>query len=432
MTDQPTTTLTVLPPQVTEMQRLPQLLEKNIPILNKRKGKAHAALDEIPEKITSKDQAEEAIAILAAVRDVYNANKDMRMEMTNITDEFKDMVMEFERDFNPDAKAKSRYNEKRKVVEAWQQEEHDRVQREKQEAASRKELENLKVDYRAKMLENLTNMVINGTKKVDSGSKDYFEASVVDNFDARAEQYKSQKPKLKQSDYDAAFMRPVDPIGSKNMELMSKEDYIRYVVEVQQEETFDKWNTKFIESISPIINAWRARIHDLKKNLLEVEELRKKDVDAATALQETQKAEVQKQVETRQEQLDVFAQQNKEKIQEESDMQKMSNSFAEQGVVQQAGDAGKTKYVLKFIDPKLAPKGFLEIMYHVMASPEFQEAYPVFQKRDAKTKKLLTDDKGRPVYIEAVQWWIDFFLDVSKADITGTKVDQDAKITVRK
>lgn len=423
MTDQPTTTLAVLPAQVTEMQRLPQLLEKNIPIMEKRKVKANAALDEIPVKITSKDEAEDANAILAAVRDVYNANKDMRMEMTNITDGFKDMAMEYERDFNPDAKAKSKYNEKKKVLEAWQQEEHDRVQKEKQEAAKRKELENLKVDLKAQILQNLSNNVIETVKIADQYARNLFAALEPGNFDQESEKFKKQKPKLKQETYDKCFEVPW------NTTLMTKEQYGEFCASVKAEETYDRWNAAIQEAVAPVLNEWRARIPDLKQEMLQKhnaseEERVKLDKERADRDEQEKKQ--------RQEQLDMFAKQNQEKIQEDAGMQKISNSFAEQGVVQQAGDAGRTKRVLKFSEAKQAPTAFMNILYHVLASPKFQEAYPVFQKRDAKTKKLLFDDKQRPIYIDQVQWFIDFFLDHCDALVPGTSETEDAKVTIRK
>jgi predicted transcriptional regulator len=426
-----TTNNPLLPEQVQDMQKLPALLETYLPKMGKYKARALAVLDTIgPINEDGEEEMEDAISKLAAVRDVYNANNKMRMEMTSITDAFKDMVMEFERDLDPKTGAKSKYNEKKKFLEEAQQRKQDKIEKERQAQAKRKEVENFKVDLRAKMLENLTNLLTNGVKKVDSGSKDFFDAATLEDFDARANTYKSNKPKLKQSDYDACFVQPF-PSGTKEDQLIPPGDYKRFVEEVQQEETYDKWNTQFVEKISPIINEWRAKIPDLKKQKQEVAELAKKSQADADALKKKQDEEAATKQQERQAELDAQAQQAQDKIAKEADIEKTMNNFAEQGVNQNLGDPGKVKLILKFSDPKKAPKAFLEIIYQSMANADFATNFPVFQKRD-KSKKLMVDEKNRPVYIDAVQWWIDWWLDNCNGTVDGTEIHKDSKVTIRK
>lgn len=423
-TTQPITTTNLPAPVQSMREQLPALLEKNLPLLQKRSLKADAALDLITT-VDSDEEIEDAIAVLAAVRDVYNAQYEMRKEMTDITDSFKDIIMEYERPFNPDAKAKNKYNDKKKIIEAAQQRKHDRIQAEKAEAAKRKEMENHKVDLKTKMLENLNAMVAASIKRVDGGSKDFFAASTVETFDERAETYKKQKPKLKQADYDSCFQ------VTFNMDLIKPDEVAILVTEVKVEQTYDIWNNAFVEAISPVINEWRAKIPDLKKQLLAVEELRKQDSQKADELKAQQEAEAKKQQEQRQAQLDQAVAEQNQKIQDDASVQKMSNSFAEQAVTQTAGDVGRTKLVMKFTDPKKAPTGFLKIIYECMAHPDFMSKFPGFQKRDSKNK-LMVDDKNRPVYIEAVQWWIDFWIANCDSVIEGATLYEDAKVTVRK
>src|SRR5688572_16048575 len=99
MSDTTNTTTEIVPVQAMREQ-LPALLEKNVPFLEKYSAKADAALDEIVQ-VTSDQEAEDANDILAAVRDVHNAMVPKRMEMTKITDAFKDVLMEYERPFDP-------------------------------------------------------------------------------------------------------------------------------------------------------------------------------------------------------------------------------------------------------------------------------------------------------------------------------------------
>lgn len=405
-------------------EKLPALLEKHIPSLQRGSEACDAALDEITGCNTA-EEYEQHMATLADVREGYEKLKKKRMELTGMVDAFKDIMMEYERPFNHDTKAPSKYNEKKKFLIDFNQREHDRLQKEKAEAAKKKDVENHKVDLRAKMLENLSNMVVARVKHADNGSKDYFAVSTLTNFDERAEALKKMKIKLKQEDYDACF------VTTYNKELLNLTEVQEFITSIKQEETYDKWNSAVQESASPIVNEWRARIPELKKQLQDVAELEAKNKEAAEELKQKQKDEAEAQSKQRQEQLDLALSNQKESIQEEANMNKMSNEFVAQAATKGIGDPGKTKLVMKFTDPKLAPKAFMEIQYHCMSHPDFISSYPCFQRRDTK-KKLMSDDKGRPVYIEAVQWWIDWFLNNCDAAITGTMISEDAKITVKR
>lgn len=421
-----TTNLPVLAPAEELKKKLPELLESNLPKLIKWHNKADAALDEIPEKINNDEEAEDVNATLAAVRDVYKAVNEKRTEITEVTDKLKNMLMEYERPFNPQ-NDKSKYNEKRKVLERYQQEKHDKIQREKAEAAKRKEAENFKIDLRAKMLTNLSDMLALAIQKSDTASREFFEKCTLETFDASANTYKSMKIQLKEKLYDECFICP-DDMMAKAKELLAGGDFSSIVAALQAEEPYDKWNNAFVEKAAPIVNEWRAKIPDLKAELVAVAEASKKSQAEADALKAKQKEEADRKAKERQDKLDQEAKEQKAKIEEEAGMNKMSNEFAAQALTQELPDAGKTKLVLKFSDPKSTPKGFMEILYHCMSHKDF----PGFQKRDAKTKKLVVDDKGRPEYIVPVQWWIDWFLENCNADISGAIITEDAKITVRK
>lgn len=420
-----TTTNGNLPVPVQQMrEQLPALLEKNLPLLEKWSQRAHAALDQIGS-VETDEEIEEGITILAAVRDVYTKSSETRKELTDITDAFKDILMEFERPFNPDAKARSRYNEKKKLIEAAQQKKLDRLREEQAAQARKKELENHKVDMKSRVLENLTAMVTNSIKRVDSGSRDYFASATIEDFDKKADTYKGNKPKLKQVDYDTCFQ------VTFNFDLIKPDEVALFIEEIKTEQTYEIWNNAFIEAISPVLNEWRAKIPDLKAQLLEVEELRKQDAAKADELRKQQQEQAAKETEARQKQLDEAAAEQNRKIQEDANLDKMSNEFASQAAAQNMDDAGRIKLVLKFTDAKKAPTGFLKIIYDCMAHPDFQSQFPGFQKRDTK-KKLMVDEKNRPVYIDWVQSWIDFWLANCDGVVEGTTIYEDSRVTIRK
>ncbi len=422
MSDTTTTTNGVnLPAPLAQIrEQLPVLLQTHLPWMKEKHDAADALLESITMP-TNSEEREDVIAKLAGVSKVFTAIQDRRKQMTEITDAFKDEAMKFERPFDTKAGAKSKYQEKRKLVEEYDQQELEKKQKFEAEVAKRKEVENLKVDLRAKMLENLSNMVINAVKRVDSGSKDYFDAATVEDFDKKAEAYKNNRPKLKQTEYDGCFL----PTYGNPPGIITAEDLGLLIEDVKKEETFEKWNTAFVEAISPIINQWRALIPDLKQQKIQLQEAQTKSAEEAKKLQEEQQKKNDEAFQQRQTQLDAVAKEQQTKIQEEADTNKTMNELQSQASMW-GSEAGPTKLVLKFTEMKEMPKAFMAIIYHSMAHPDF----PGIQKRDAK-KKLMTDDKGRPVYIEAIQWWIDFFLKNCNADVPNTKVFEDAKTTIR-
>src|SRR5690606_10414057 len=101
----------------------------------------------------------------------------------------------------------------------------------------------------------------------------------------------SQEPHLKKIAYDQCFVEEVDGIPITKM----NEDIIALFNDIKAVESYEKWDKAFIEQASPIINEWRAKIPDLKANLIEVVELEKKNRAEAEALKAKQKEEADRQ-----------------------------------------------------------------------------------------------------------------------------------------
>lgn len=413
---QPTTALV---PTQQLREKLPALIESNLPNIIKWHDRADIALDQIV-KVSNEEEYEEAQAVLAAVRDVYGAISKNRKEITEVTDQLKKALMDYERPFDPNSD-KSKYSEKRKMLEQYKQAEHERIMKEKREAARRTELQNHKVDLKSEMLSNLNKMLMERVKLSDTGSKDFFDNCTLETFDAKAETFKMVKPKLKIEAYEACFK------VTHNPDKITAEELQALINEVKAEEPFDKWNEAFLEQAMPIINAWRARIPELKKQKEELAELEKKNADEAAALRARQKEEEERLSRERQAEIDRQAEENRKRIEEEASMSKMSNAFAEQAATQQLDTAPRTKLVMKFTNMEMMPKAFMTIVYHCVSHKDF----PGIQRRDAK-KKLMVDDKGRPEYVPAIDWWLDFFVKNCDAHVEGTVVYEDAIITIRK
>lgn len=360
---------------------------------------------------------------LALVKDQYNKILALRKPITEQTDAFKEYMMQFERPFNPTSAKSNPYLEKRKLQEQYEQKKLDAKRKLEQETAKKKALENLKVDLKTMVLEKLSNNVIETVKKADEYARTLFNTLTVENFDEESERFKKQKPKLKQETYDNCF-GVYKLLLDAEKSIITSEQFDEFITQTKAEETYDKWNVKIQEGVAPILNEWRAKIPDLKKELIT-----RTNADAETKKhleQEKAKRDAEDKA-TREQELQKMQQQNQQNLNEEAQLLKMGNELQSQAVIQQAGDTSAVTLVLKFTEDNKIGKALMQIMYHCMSHKDF----PGIQKRD-RTKKLIVDDKGRPEYVEGVQWWIDFFLKNCNAHVDGTTVFEDAKIQVRR
>lgn len=403
-------------PQLLEIKSVAEKVETILPKLVKGNANCLAILSEI-KVIENDEQFENATTDLVDVRTTYDKMKALRMEVTDVLMELKDELMSYERPLNT-TDAKSEYSRARKVLETYQQEKLEKVRAEQALQAKKKDQDNHKVDLRAKMIENLANNVVETIKTADQYSKMLFDSLPLDIFDEKAETFKKQKPKLKQENYDKCFAM------HHNTALLTKMEFDALVSDVKVNEPYDKWNEALIEAVAPIMNEWRARIPEIKEEKIKIAAAQGEE---KVKLEAEAKAKFDLELKQRQDNLDAAAKEQKEMIQSDANMEKMSNEFASQAANQNLDDAGKVKLILKFVDAKTTPKALFEIMYHVFSHKDF----PGIQKRD-KVKKLVFDAKGRPEYIDPVQWWVDFFMDNCDAHIENTVITEDAKIVVRK
>ncbi len=404
-------------PQLQEIKSITTSIEEVLPKLKKGHDNCLVVLSEITA-IDSDEAYESANTDLADVRTAFKKMQDMRMGITKKMDDAKEFLMSFEKPISTDAKANNEYNRVRKMMEAYQQEKLEKKRKEEAEIAKKKDLENHKVDLRAKMRENLITNVSETIKIADGYAKTLFDNLPLEIFDEEADKFKKSKPKLKQDKYDSCFAVPY------RTDLMTKEEAQALIDEVKAVETYEVWNSAVIEAVSPILNEWRAKIPDIKA---EKEKIAAAQGEEKVRLEAEAKAKADLELKQRQDSIDKAANEQKTQIAQDASMDKMSNEFASQAAAQTLDDAGKVKLILKFKDPKTTPKALFAIMYHVFSHKDF----PGIQKRD-KAKKLLFDDKGRPEYIEPVQWWIDFFMTNCDAHIDDTVITEDAKIVVRR
>lgn len=417
MTEQQPSTL---PAIIEKPESIIKLIEETVPRMQKSSSLAVDALNKM-KKATTDEEFEENNLLLLKVKKTYDMIKDqMRMPITQQLDELKEFLMQFEKPLNYDSKAKSLYQEKRQLQEDYQADKLAEKKRLEAEAAKIKAREDYKTAIKQQVLTNLSDMVASKVRDADVKSKEYFDKSTLENWEDRARTFMSWKPKLKDEDYVKCF-----DIADGNGPL-STEEYNVVMKMMLQEEPHSKWEAIVLEKTMPIINEWRAKIPALKQQLIERQNAASEE--ERQRIEAEQKAKAEAEARARQAAIDKAAEEERRKIEQDAEAEKMKNSFQQQAIVQQAEHV-PTQKILRFTKPE-TPSALVEIIYVCFANPKF----PGIIKKD-KSGNPVFDKDGRPEYIAAVEWWINFFVkncDMDKYKITDTLVDEVAKVTVRK
>ena len=403
------------------VETITEIAKRNQPDMERMSTQAKAAMAEVTE-INEDFSVEYVNGLLVNVRSAYDRIRAKRMEITKVIDEAKDKLMDYERPLSPEDK-KSEYMRLRDLLVADQQKKLDDKKRVEDEAAKKKARENALVEIGATILTSLTDLVTKKATETEALSSEYFKKTTLENFDKRAEAYNAMKPNLKKEEYEGCFT-PL--LRSTHASLFSVGEMTDILNTIMSEEPFEKWNKHLVEVATPTINAWRAKIPELKQNLINLKNA--SDTEERERILKEQQAKETAEAERRRQDIEQLRVDQNSTITEQANLEKLNNAFVEQAVIQQADETGATQLVLKFTDPKQVVKALSTMIYHCMMNKDF----PGIGKRD-KSKNEVFDKQGRPEYIDAVQWWIDFFLKKCKdVHVEGTQVYEVPKVTVRK
>lgn len=406
--------------QPSEIKSIVKLSKEYVPKLEQANIKAVAHMQEfldIDLKDFTDEDEEDLKGLLVDVRDGYTKMVALRKEITGPLDEFKKKLMAYERPLSDDKD--SEYTKCRGILAARAQRKIEEKKRVEAEAAKKKERADHLVDIGTMVLQNLQKLLLDQTALAESKSAAWFSASTLENFDVRADQYRKMKPSLKIEDYNSCFN------VKYRTDLFNNQEFADIITTLKEVETHKKWDEQLIKDCTPIINAWRAKIPELKQNLIDLKNA--SDESERTRLAEEQKRKAKEEEDRRLAEVQRQSMDKSLEIQSQANLDKLNNSFVQQATVQQVEEHGPVKLVLKFTDAQLKLKAFTEMVVHCVSHPEF----PGFEKKDKSGKKVV-DANGDPEYVSQVQWWVDFFLKNCDVDIRGTQVSERAKVIVRK
>jgi hypothetical protein len=423
---------------MTEQQNLPAKIEsivekinKYVPSMQTGRDRAVAKLQERYDSLAAavKDYdgspnddlealAEATTGTLSACKKAYDLWNSQRMEITGPLDEFKKEIMEYEKAVS-DKEKDNLYAKNRNLLVAIENKKLAYKTQQEAIAKRKKDLENHKVDLTTQVRKNLSQMLIDRVKQADSGSRDFWNATTLETFEDRSKNFLSAKIRLKQETYDACFNIQA------NTAIITPDEYVAWKEGIKTEETYDIWNERVIEAITPTINEWRAKIPKIKEDLIavanakdEAERERLKTEQAAAQAEETKNVDAA---------LAQASEEAKKDIESEATMSKMQNEFVEQATVQTIETAPtKKKYVVK--DEKMLAKALCNAIYHAMIN----ENFPGIYKLDKKKQRVLDEETGAFLLKDEIQWWFDFVANNCDVSIEGMDLVKVAKITIRK
>jgi len=400
-----------------KLEPIVQQIQEFLPTASTGRDRAVAAMKAITE-ITSDEDREKVNGLLVKVRATHEKISGLRMPTTSELDNIKKYLMTFEKDLAQDNKDNEVYR-LRSLIGSYDQKKLDEKKRIEEEAAAKKIRENYKVDLVTAMRKNLSDMIIQRIQQVEDGSRDYFNATTLEDFDKRMTQFKKFKPVLKEEMWKDCFQVKYD---IKFITIVEWSDLLNGMM---KEEPYEKWNDIVVKEVIPRMNDWLGRIPELKEKL-EAKEKAKGDAAKTAALEAENKKKEDEEQKIRQAEIDKKKKESEDQIAQTASINKVQNDFIEQAVTQQVEDTGPVKVLLKFKDEKPL-KTITEMLYHCFTNPKF----PDIRKKN-KDGSYKVDEHGFPEYVDWVDYIVAFYAKHGDLKIGGIETKEIPKVIVRK
>jgi len=402
--------LIVKPTDAIESGSLIKLIQESVPKL--QKGAANTIEATSKFVTVTEENVEEVKALIIPVRTTREKMEALRKTTTEKMDALKAYMM------IPEKQVKDEEERLRAGVGKIEQEKIRKNAEAEKVAAANRIKEQTKADVTAKIKLNVTDVIIARCSNVEVESGKYLNDGItnMEDFEKKSETYKTVKWRMKQEEYDKCFIVSYNQSGITNAEYKELADKLK------EDMTYEKVNAMFIEKVGPILNNWKAKIPQLKEEWtakFAASESERARLDAES--EKKNKEDAKRQQEYLDEQKTVM----QAPVQTEQVMAKVEADFTEQAVVQSLEKTGPKKKVLKFVNDKPVAE-LAEIIYHCFMHPKFKG---IIKLNDGK---VVLDENGNKEYVDAVNYFVDFFASNCDAEIKNTVVHEYAKVIIRK
>lgn len=349
-------------------------------------------------KKVTKETRQQVIDAMANNRKASEKLTEIRMTVTKIIDEVKGALMLPEKEVIAD------FDRLKKELESYDAIELEIKRKAEAKAARELEITKYKALIKEKVGMQVVEMVGGQVRIIIEGMSRWEAGLTLANIDGKAEELRKKTLQLGRDKYDLCFK--LDFTG-KRPDLVSDEDFAKFMMEdLKKEFSYEKANEDYLQQASPIINEYRAKIPSIKEALASV-----KTVDAEEARKKAIADKAWEDLQTNQKATEAAV----EVVAQTKDKEIMEGEFVRQGTLE-GMEIGPVERIASFddIDNNKWIKPFLEVVAKCAVHPKF---------------KLVKAKKAE--YIDAVQWFMDFYGKNFQDTLNGIHMKEKPKSIVR-
>lgn len=382
------------------------------------------ALSKIQEIKTEEDD-QYARDLLIKVRTTYEQRSGERLGITRDIDEIKSFLMVPEKLISTDPKDKnSEYNRVKFLRDGFATEKKKKADAEMLALQKKQSVENEKTRIQAEIDRSVSNGMFSALKDVSDWAALQLSKTPLHQIGA-LEQQMNVQPNLKIELYDKWFN------VAYSSQLVSPIEYAGIQKAARDIHTYELTKQTFSLKATEILQSFIQTLPQRRQELEELQRLSEQNAAAAAALKQQQDEQALKQKEEQERLLQEKQQQQLADIGRKEQDANMNNAFVAQIGIQSIAEQENTK-ITKIGTFSCREEDIVsvisEIFYYCMIHPKYKGII----KRDTKTKTLIHDENGRPVYLDWVEDMLDFYANNCEPKVNGVAISEKISTIQRK
>lgn len=383
--------------QVKQIDSVAAVINRNLAMLEKGSALGIENLKAVQAMDITDENKQEAIDILAKVKNVFDKVQSLRKEATVPIDEIKSWLMSYERPIDPDGKD-NEYARAKAVINAFDQAKLDAKKKAELEAEMARKVAVYKAELKASVAKSLADMVA-GLKKNLIQQMAIWEAGVtLENYDVMVDKINNAKqPSVKQEKYDSCFHE-----NFRKSYLLNDQLTKEYIESLKKEFPIETFNKDYAAIAVELVNIYREKMPSIKAKLEEVKGNAEKEAARKKQLEEEALKDAQLVDKQRDEAV--------KDIDSQKDMSVVEAEFVRQGTLDGV-EAGPSKKKASFENDAMWLKPLQEVIAHVAING-------------------MNIRKKNGEYIDSIQWWLSKFESLGK-EVNGIKLEDVAKTIVK-
>lgn len=384
--------------QIKQIDSVAAIINRNLATLERGSALAIENLKAVQEmEINTDEDKQQAIEILAKVKNVFDKVQTSRKEATVPIDEIKSWLMSYERPIDPEGKD-NEFSRAKAVINAYDQAKLDAKKKAEVEAEMVRKVNVYKAELKASVAKSLADMVA-GLKKTLIQQMAAWEAKItLENHAEMTERLNHAKqPDIKQEKYDACFHE-----NFRKSYLLNDQLTKEYIESLKKEFPYAKFDSEYKAIAVEIVNSYKEKMPSIKAKLEEIKGNAEKEAQRLKQVEEEALKEAQLVDKQRDEAV--------KDIDSTKDMETVEAEFIKQGSTQDL-EAGPSKKEASFENDAMWLKPLQEVIAHVAING-------------------MTIRKKNGEYIDSISWWLKKFEALGK-EVNGIKLVDVAKTIVK-